>query len=86
MAKDHLRRLLSNISDESDEEGSLPQHTNKEEPKRKYLVSKLLLKPCGFLFLLLIACILSFWAGTRIIHQESNVDGLCAEHTAHWCE
>ncbi|KAL7949772.1 hypothetical protein V8C42DRAFT_311907 [Trichoderma barbatum] len=84
MAKDHLRRLLSNISDESDDEGSLPQHTNKEEPRKKYLVSKSVLKTCGFLVISLIACIVSFWAGTRVLHQQSRVDRLCAEHTTQW--
>ncbi|KAL6699258.1 hypothetical protein J3F84DRAFT_365357 [Trichoderma pleuroticola] len=84
MAKDHLRRLLSNASDESDEEGSLPRHMSKEEPKKKYLVSKSLLKSCCFLLLLLTACILSFWAGTRVIDQESNTDRLCSKHTTQW--
>ncbi|KAL7953319.1 hypothetical protein V8C34DRAFT_297313 [Trichoderma compactum] len=84
MAKDHLRRLLSNASDESDEEGSLPRHMNKEESSKKYLISKSLLKPFCFLLLLLITCILSFWAGTRVIHQETYADRLCAKHTTQW--
>ncbi|QYT01717.1 hypothetical protein H0G86_008743 [Trichoderma simmonsii] len=84
MAKDHLRRLLSNASDESDEEGSLPRHVNKEESRKKYLVSKSFLKSCCFFLLFLIACILSFWAGIRVVHEESNTDGLCAKHTTQW--
>ncbi|KAL6880761.1 hypothetical protein J3F83DRAFT_719732 [Trichoderma novae-zelandiae] len=85
MAREHhLRRLLSSISDESDDEGSLPQHASKEDPRKEPHVSGLLVKSGSFLIFLLTACILSFWAGTRVPARQSDTDSLCAKHTTQW--
>ncbi|EGR52961.1 uncharacterized protein TRIREDRAFT_53824 [Trichoderma reesei QM6a] len=86
MAREHhLRRLLSSISDDSDdEEGSLPQHTSKEKPTEKPHALRLLVKPCSFLLVLLTTCVISFWAGLRAHDRQANVDILCAKHTNRW--
>jgi hypothetical protein len=88
MAREHhLRRLLSSISDDSDdEEGSLPQHTSKEKPTEKPHALRLLVKPCSFLLVLLTTCVISFWAGLRAHDRQANVDILCAKHTNRWCK
>lgn len=87
MAKEyHLRRLLASIADDSDEEISLPHHSNTEGPKEKSLVSRLFAKPLVISLLFAVGCILSFWGGTCVRMRQSTVDGVCAQHTTQWCK
>lgn len=84
--RQHLRRLLSSISDESDEEDSLPQHSTSKEPNEKSDFRKLLIKSVCLLVVLAVACGLSFWAGTCVPTRQLAVDGVCAKHTNQWCK
>ncbi|KAL6910076.1 hypothetical protein GGI43DRAFT_378076 [Trichoderma evansii] len=82
--RQHLRRLLSSISDESDEEDSLPHHSTSEARNKKSDVRKLFIKSICVFFVLVVACGLSFWAGTHVPTRQTSIDGACAEHTNQW--
>jgi hypothetical protein len=84
--RQHLRRLLSSISDESDEEDSLPQHSTSRGPNKKSGFCKNLLKSVCVLFALAVACGLSFWAGTCVPTRQRTIDDVCANHTNKWCK
>lgn len=84
--RQHLRRLLSSISDESDEEDGLPQHSTRGERNTKFNFCKLLKKSICVFFILAVACGISFWAGTRVSTRQSTLDGVCAKHTNQWCK
>ncbi|KAL7782789.1 hypothetical protein V8C37DRAFT_413846 [Trichoderma ceciliae] len=80
----HIRRLLTGISDESDEQGSLPLHINNEELKKTSVLSRFFTKPVYILLVLVVICVLSFWAGTCVPKRKWTVDALCAKHTNQW--
>ncbi|KAH8129504.1 hypothetical protein ACSS6W_002068 [Trichoderma asperelloides] len=82
--RQHLRRLLSSISDGSDEEDSFLQHSTSEKPNKKSDVHKPLLKSVCVLFILMVACGLSFLAGTWVPTRHPTIDGACAKHTNRW--
>ncbi|EHK49327.1 hypothetical protein TRIATDRAFT_49480 [Trichoderma atroviride IMI 206040] len=82
--RQHLRRLLSSISDESDEEDSLPQHSTSGVLNKKSDFCKLLKKSFCVFLVLAVACGLSFWAGTCVSRRQPTLDGVCAKHTNQW--
>lgn len=84
--RQHLRRLLSSILDESDEEGSLPPHSVGKERIEKTSFRKDFIKSICVLIVLAVACGLSFWAGTRVSTLQPTIDGVCARHTNQWCK
>lgn len=84
--RQHLRRLLSSISDESDEEDSLPRHSASKEQNERSGFRKLLKRSACMLIMLAVACGLSFWAGTYMPARQPTLDGVCAKYTNHWCK
>lgn len=84
--RQHLRRLLSSISDESDEEDRLPRHSTSKEHNERSDFRKLVTKSACMLFVLVVACGLSFWVGTNIADRQPTLDGVCAKYTNHWCK
>lgn len=85
MGREHyLRRLLSSVSDESDDKGSLPQYANNEEPRKETHVWRLLVNSCSFLPILLTTCVLSLWAGTRVLDRLLTGNQMlmaCCQHS-----
>lgn len=84
--RQHLRRLLSSISDESDEEDSLPRHSTSKEQNERSNFCKLLKRSACMLVVLAAACGFSFWAGTYMSARQPSLDGVCAKYTNHWCK
>ncbi|TWU74018.1 hypothetical protein ED733_000992 [Metarhizium rileyi] len=77
----HRHRLLPGGSDYSEDELELSQNELLGQPETS---SWPLAQLCFFFTFLVVACIASFWAGTRVTARQSSLDAECAAHTTQW--
>ncbi|KAK5996362.1 hypothetical protein PT974_01696 [Cladobotryum mycophilum] len=85
MAKDFdQRQLLEDGSTDSDDGSEFLPRSSIRGPKQKSSVARSLVEPFIFVFILIVVCIVSLWAGTCIPTRRATVDKTCAARTTQW--
>ncbi|EFY91735.1 hypothetical protein MAC_02325 [Metarhizium acridum CQMa 102] len=75
-------RLLPSSAGDSEDDLGLSQHEVLGRRKK----SRWFAKSCFFASVFVVACIASFWVGTRVSMRKASVDQECAAYASQWCK